>query len=64
MDADPTRRRGRGHRRVTAAGTSGQPEEQEAEAYDPLRGSADSPPDDEGDQDRAAWLRAERPPHW
>ena len=56
----PTRR---GNRRVTAPGTSGQDEEQEADVRDPLESSAAS--QDELAQDaRADWLQTERPPHW
>ncbi|WP_150462680.1 hypothetical protein [Nesterenkonia ebinurensis] len=56
--------RRRGNRRVTAPGTSGQPEELEAEVYDPLQkirqSSAEQPEGDSLDE----WMKSERPPHW
>lgn len=52
----------RGHRRVTAPGTSGQPEEIESQIYDPLHGEQNYRA---GNHDsRAEWLKAEKPPHW
>jgi len=53
----------RGNRRVTAPGTSGQTEEQEADVHDPLKGTADTRRDHQYDA-RGDWLKAERPPHW
>lgn len=55
--------RRRGHRRVTSPATSGQPEEQEAQPVDPLHQTGEPKPDDEQDE-RAEWLKEERPPHW
>lgn len=66
-DGDAGGRRPR--RRVVAPGTSGQPEEQEAQPVDPLgatgpgRGTEHEDHDEEQDQ-RAQWLKTQRPPHW
>ncbi|GFZ94735.1 hypothetical protein GCM10011359_25240 [Nesterenkonia alkaliphila] len=58
-DQPPKRR---GHRRVTAPGTSGQPEELESEVYDPLQGAGEG---EQQDSDSLAeWLKREKPPHW
>ncbi|WP_300342141.1 hypothetical protein [Nesterenkonia sp.] len=55
----------RRHRRVTVPGTSGQPEEQEAEVYDPLAADQDETREPEAEQDAYAdWLKSQRPPHW
>ncbi|WP_022873516.1 hypothetical protein [Nesterenkonia alba] len=65
MSASGSSRR-RGHRRVVAPGTSGQPEEQEAQGWEVF--SADPGEDQDTEADDAAtrekWLKAERPPHW
>ncbi|MBB3666497.1 hypothetical protein [Garicola koreensis] len=63
MAADSPKPARGGHRRVTAPGTSGQPEEQEADVRDPLQDPADSQDEDVHDG-RDEWLKAERPPHW
>lgn len=58
----PKKSRGRGNRRVTAPGTSGQSEETESDVYDPL--SSQRSLTEDGTEQRADWLRAEKPPHW
>ncbi|TLP76830.1 hypothetical protein [Nesterenkonia sphaerica] len=52
----------RGHRRVTAPGTSGQPEETEAQAYDPLHHQRAE--GENSSEQRAEWLKSQKPPHW
>lgn len=44
-------------------GTSGQPEDQESQAHDPLRDS-DEPQREQSEVPRSEWLKGERPPHW
>lgn len=63
MTADSPKPTRRGNRRVTAPGTSGQDEEQEAGVRDPLEGSATGQGENQ-QNGRADWLKAERPPHW
>ncbi|MGO1522354.1 MAG: hypothetical protein ACTHV8_01500 [Nesterenkonia sp.] len=63
MSVDSPKPARRGNRRVTAPGTSGQSEEQEADVPDPLEDAADSQREHQQDA-RAEWLRVERPPHW
>jgi hypothetical protein len=58
----PKETRGRRNRRVTAPGTSGQSEEAESGAYDPL--NSERTRAEEGTEQRAEWLRSEKPPHW
>ncbi|TLP98092.1 hypothetical protein FEF26_06195 [Nesterenkonia salmonea] len=52
----------RGNRRVTAPATSGQPEALESQVHDPLSGQR-AGAEHEGQQ-RAEWLKSQRPPHW
>lgn len=63
MSASTSKPRRRGNRRVTAPGTSGQPEDQESQAHDPLRDS-DEPQREQSEDPRSEWLKGERPPHW
>ncbi|GAA1808348.1 hypothetical protein GCM10009771_08140 [Nesterenkonia flava] len=60
------RRPRRGNRRVVAPPTSGQPEEVEADVYDPLKQTAVPQEQRSGAESdaRAEWYRRERPPHW
>lgn len=57
----PARRR-RGPRRVTVPGTSGQPEEVESQAWNPL--AEEKPPLPSDRDPRAEELKRDRPPHW
>lgn len=65
-DADPQRTRPsgrrRGHRRVTAPGTSGLPEQSEPEIF--VNSEDRDNHDDAAEDARGQWLKSERPPHW
>ncbi|WP_146339045.1 hypothetical protein [Nesterenkonia sp. NBAIMH1] len=56
------RRTGRGRRRVTVPGTSGQSEAAESQPWVPLTAEAVLPARET--DERAEALKRERPPHW
>lgn len=53
--------RRRGHRRVTAPGTSGLPEQAEPELF---WSPEEQDTDDAAEDAYGQWLKSQRPPHW